>query len=133
MKWSGTGKREVSIITSFPTFSMADSLSMLFTTSLIMSAICFACGSFIPLVVIAGVPILRPLGLNGGAGSFGTVLQFVAIRALSRAFASFLPGTFLFLRSMRMRWLSLPPETRLKPCSSSLSASVLEFLTICLA
>ena len=38
-------------------------------TSLIQPAIFFISCSFIPLVVIAGVPILIPDGLNGGLGS----------------------------------------------------------------
>ena len=89
--------------------------------------------SFIPRVVTAGVPIRKPLGFSGGAVSPGIELLFVTIPARSSAFASFLPGIFLFLKSIKIKWLSVPPETRLNPYSIIFSASFLAFATTCLA
>src|SRR3989338_7814393 len=47
--------------------------------SFIQAAICFISFSFMPRVVIAGVPRRRPEGLNGPAGSYGIAFLFVEI------------------------------------------------------
>jgi len=74
IKWSGTGNCEHKSKTSLPTSSITDSFSILSTTLFMKLAICLACSSFIPRVVIAGVPMRSPLGFIGGAGSLGMVL-----------------------------------------------------------
>jgi hypothetical protein len=47
----------------------------------------------IPLVVIAGIPILNPDGLNGGFGSSGIVDLDVEIPILSKAFSAIDPSS----------------------------------------
>ena len=128
IKWSGTGNCEHSSKASFPICSISVSFSMFSAILFISSAIFSVCSCFIPRGVIAAVPIRSPLGSNGGAGSLGMELQLVTMFALFSAFANFLPGIFLFLKSISIRWLSVPPETSLKPNSSSFSAKALEFL-----
>ena len=87
--------------------------------------------SFIPLDVTAGVPILTPLVTNGLAVSKGTVFLLTVIPTSSSMCSASLPVTSLFLKSMSIRWLSVPPETRLKPSSMRASERALAFLTTC--
>src|SRR5579862_8028152 len=65
--------------------------------------------SFNPLVVIAGVPSLMPLGLNGGKLSFGIEFLFKLSPILSSAFSASPPSiSKLVLTSAKIRWLSVP-------------------------
>jgi hypothetical protein len=52
------------------------------------SAIIFVSLLPMPLVVIAGIPIRRPEGRNGGSGSSGMVDLDVDIQIFSRAFSA---------------------------------------------
>jgi hypothetical protein len=47
--------------------------------------------SLTPLVVIAGIPILNPDGLNGGFGSSGIVDLDVEIQTISKVFSAIFP------------------------------------------
>gem|GEM_PF-1944019 len=51
---------------------------------MIQTATCFISASPIPLIVIIGVHILIPLGLNALHGSLGIVFLFNVIPAISR-------------------------------------------------
>jgi len=95
----------------------------------IHSAIRSISGSAIPRVVTAGVPSRRPEGSEGFRGSRGTAFAFVVIPARSRARAAAFPGTPLDVRSTRIRWVSVPPETRSNPRSRSAQARALAFAT----
>ena len=55
-------------------------------------AICAICGSSIPCVVTAGVPMRRPLVTNGLRGSLGTVFLFIVMPASSRVIWADLAG-----------------------------------------
>ena len=52
------------------------------------STICLVSFSLMPLVVIAGNPILSPDGLNGGLGSSGMVDFDVEIQIISNVFSA---------------------------------------------
>ena len=71
-----------------------------------------------------------PRGRTACAGRTGSCCSCVTMPARSSACAAGLPLTPLFVRSIRIRWLSVPPETRSKPRSSSASASALALATI---
>jgi hypothetical protein len=93
-------------------------------------AICSISGSLIPQVVTAGVPGRMPLVTNGDWVSFGTVFLFSVMPAASSAFSATFPVTFLLRRSISIRWLSVPPDTRLKPYSMSALARACALRTI---
>ena len=99
------------------------SSSCALTTSSIQPATRGMSDSVRPRVVMAAVPSRRPDGSKGLRVSKGTVLWFSSTPAASSALAAGLPATPLFVSSMRMRWVSVPPETRSNPRSSSASAS----------
>src|SRR5581483_7517705 len=102
-------------------------------TSLIQVAICFISFSFMPRVVMAGVPMRIPEGLNGGAGSYGMLFLLIVIPASSSKSAASAPPIFLFRKSMSNKWLSVPPLNKVNPYLVSSCASALAFFTICLA
>ena len=79
----------------------------------------------IPCVVTDGVPIRRPLVTNGERGSSGTVFLFSVIPAASSDSWATLPDSFSekVRRSTRFKWLSVPPDTSLKPDVARASAS----------
>ena len=54
--------------------------------------------SFMPLEVIAGVPILNPLVINGDAGSNGIVFLFTVIFTESKIDSASLPVIFKDLK-----------------------------------
>jgi len=127
----GAGNDAVSSFTSAKMRSIASSSDALAasTPSSIHRAMCFISSGPMPRLVTDGVPMRSPDGLAGGRGSNGTALKFSSSPARSRAFAVGLPRTSLFVRSIRMRWLSVPPETRSNPRASSSSASTFAFAT----
>ena len=103
MEIPGTGKpRHISLTSSF-TWAWSALSSMFDMTLSIHCAMRSISGSFIPLVVIAGVPSLIPEGSNGDRGSPGTVFLLRVIPTSSRASWACFPGTFLFVRSMSSR------------------------------
>jgi len=67
---------------------------------------------------------------NGLLVSKGMVLRFTVMLAASSISWASLPVTSLFERSTSMRWLSVQPETRVKPRERNSSAMALAFLTI---
>ena len=103
-------------------------------TSLIKDAMSFISSTPIPLVVRAGVPRRIPLVTKGLRVSPGTVFLFVVIPASSRAFSKTFPVSlgWVCVRSKRIRWLSVPPDTSLNPnlISSCARAFVLS-MTAC--
>ena len=84
-----------------------------------------------PRVVTAGVPMRTPLVTNGERVSKGTVFLFTVMCAWSSVSCATLPVSSVLRRSSSMRWLSVPPETRRKPCVCSAAASALALRTIC--
>ena len=86
-----------------------------------------------PRVVIAAVPILRPLVTNGFSGSFGIAFLLVVMPARSSASCATFPVTPNGWRSTSMRWLSVPPETIRNPSLVSASARATALRTICAA
>ena len=60
---------------------------------------CLTSASFTPLVVIAGNPIRKPLGLNGGLGSSGIVDLEVEIPILSNVFSATEPSNSVHEKS----------------------------------
>jgi len=73
-----------------------------------MMEICF---SFMPRVVMAGVPRRTPLVIMGFCGSYGMVFLFTVMPALSSACSASRPVMFLARRSTLIRWQSVPPLT----------------------
>ena len=63
----------------------------LFKALYIRSAINSTSFSFMPLVVIPGVPILTPEAIAGGWGSKGIAFLFVVIPASDKAFSASFP------------------------------------------
>ena len=88
--------------------------------------------STIPRLVTAGVPNRIPLALNGERVSPGTVFLFVVIFALSSAFWASLPVSsgWLLRKSIKIKWLSVPPETRPNPFAFNASANAAAFFLI---
>ena len=78
-------------------------------------AICLVSASLMPLVVMAGIPILRPEGLNGGLGSSGMVDFEVEIQILSSVSSARAPCSGVHEKSTITIWLSVPPVTSLYP------------------
>mmetsp|Transcript_24853 Transcript_24853/g.65664 ORF Transcript_24853/g.65664 Transcript_24853/m.65664 type:complete len:304 (-) Transcript_24853:778-1689(-) len=83
-----------------------------------------------PRDVIAGVPTRRPLGVMALL-SPGMVFLFRIIETCSHTISALLPLTPLERRSRRSRWLSVPPETRLKLLPWSDSPRALAFFITC--
>lgn len=69
--------------------------------------------SFTPLVVIAGIQILNPEGLNGGFLSSGMVDFEVEIQILSSVFSTIAPSRSVQEKSTITIWLSVPHVTSL--------------------
>ena len=88
------------------------SLSGLISTRSISSAIFSMSFVFIPLVVIAGVPIRIPEVTKGERVSKGTAFLLMVISAFTNAFSATLPVSvsLLGLRSISIMWLSVPPD-----------------------
>ncbi len=82
---------------------------------------------------MAGTPTLMPEVTNGLLSSKGTAFLFKVICALSNVSCAFLPVRFLFLRSMSIKWLSVPLLIRLYPLFTNASAMACAFVIICLA
>ena len=72
-------------------------------TVLIQPAMSSISGSFMPLVVTAGVPRRMPEGSNGERASNGTVFLLSVMPTRSNAAWACLPGTPLFVRSTSNR------------------------------
>ena len=89
--------------------------------------------SFIPRVVIAGVPMRIPDAIAGLFGSYGMVFLFTVIPTASSAFSACFPVSPTGRTSTSMRWLSVPPETMRSPAFASDAASVRAFVRICFA
>ncbi len=67
-----------------------------------------------PRVVMAGLPIRKPLGRKGGRGSFAILLQFAVMPMESRMFCASRPSMLrLVIMSIWRRWLSVPFVTSL--------------------
>ena len=86
--------------------------------------------SFRPRLVTAGVPMRIPLVTKGDSGSLGMVFLLTVMYTSSSRCSSSLPVMPVSLRSISIRWLSVPPDTSLSPREVSPSASALAFLTI---
>ena len=84
-----------------------------------------------PRVVTAGVPMRMPLALSGGFWSNGIVFWFTVMPALPSAVVASLPVRPFENTSTSIRWLSVPPETRRKPCDAMTAASCAALATIC--
>ena len=67
--------------------------------------------SRIPRVVRAGVPMRMPLGSIGLRVSNGIRFLLTVIPARPRAASAILPVRPFEVMSIRIRWLSVPPET----------------------
>ena len=78
-----------------------------------------------PRVVRAGVPMRMPLGSIGLRLSNGIRFLLTVIPARPRAASAILPVRPLEVMSIRIRWLSVPPETRRKPARVISSARTL--------
>lgn len=78
-------------------------------------AICLVSPSLIPLVVIAGIPILSQEGLNGGLVSSGMVDLEVEIQILSNVCSAIAPSISVDEKSKIIIWLSVPPVTKVYP------------------
>ena len=97
----------------------------------IASAIRSISSAFMPLVVTAAVPSLTPLVTNGDCGSFGIVFLLAVIFASSNHASTYFPVNPLSTRSTNIKWLSVPPLTRLKPSAINASASAFALFTTC--
>jgi len=64
-----------------------------------------------PRVVTAGVPMRRPEAMYGLRVSKGTVFLLTVMPARPSQRSAFLPEMKSAPRSIRKRWLSVPPET----------------------
>lgn len=84
----GTGKDKLISLTLFLSWVRISSLFLFFNAWSIYSTMCFTSSSLIPLVVIAGKPILSPDGRNGGFGSSGIVDFEVEIQMISNVFSA---------------------------------------------
>ncbi len=111
----------------------SSSLAPAVIASSIQAASWGMCSSVRPRVVSAGVPRRMPDGSKGLRESNGTELKFSSMPARSRALAAGLPAIPFAVRSTSSRWLSVPPDTRSKPWSSSAAASAFAFATTCAA
>ena len=85
-----------------------------------------------PLVVRAGVPNLRPLVTLAPLLSKGILFLLATIPASPKALSASRPVMFFPDKSINIRWLSVPPDTRSKPKPRSSSARTLAFVTTCL-
>ena len=101
---------------------------MLEITWSIQSAMSSISASFMPRVVMAGVPRRMPDGSIGERGSKGTVFLLRVMPTSSRVSWAFLPVTPLLVRSTSIKWLSVPPEIISKPRSISFAARCWAFL-----
>src|SRR3989338_8101223 len=89
--------------------------------------------SFLPRVVSAGVPRRIPDGSNGLRVSVGMVLKLQMMLFFSRLTAASLPLTPLpsIQVSIKIRWVSVPPEIILQPNFFNSSAKTFAFFTTC--
>jgi hypothetical protein len=110
------------------------SLCVIPTALCIISAILSKSSGCIPRVVIAGDPVSRPPDFSADL-SPGTVFLFDVRLTRSKTRSSRAPSMPQSQRSIRMRWLSVPPETRLYPNPpwpfSSLCASAFALSKTC--
>ena len=105
--------------------------SMAISTPLWMrSATRVKSSSSMPRVVMAGAPMRMPPGMSAEV-SRGTLFLLRVMCARSRMRSTLAPSMPLGRRSQRMRWLSVPPETRVYPSSVSRLARAAQFLTTC--
>jgi hypothetical protein len=103
------------------------------TARAIMPAIWCICGSRMPCVVTDGVPTRIPEATMGFCGSYGMAFLLRVMRAASQRSSASRPVTSSWRRSIRARWVSVPPETGRMPCAASPSASALAFAITCRA
>ena len=89
--------------TSRRTPSATDASSGACSTQSISCAMRCICGSFMPRVVTAAVPIRIPLVTNGDCVSFGTVFLLTVIAAASRAICATFPVSMRLRRSTSIR------------------------------
>ena len=94
------------------------------------SAIVTMSASFMPLDVTAGVPNLKPLVMNGDCLSNGIAFLLAVMCARSSKASTSLPVLPVSDKSTSMRWLSVPPETRRMPLSTSSLDSFFALRTI---
>mmetsp|Transcript_13903 Transcript_13903/g.29703 ORF Transcript_13903/g.29703 Transcript_13903/m.29703 type:complete len:213 (+) Transcript_13903:446-1084(+) len=100
------------------------------TASSTNSTTCSKSFSVKPRVVRAGVPMRTPPGTRAET-SPGTVFLLAAMCTSSSTRSTRDPSTPLGRRSTSTRWLSVPPETSLKPFLSRASAIALLFFSTC--
>src|SRR5436305_2512886 len=93
------------------------------TARLISSATWRICGSRIPWVVTLGVPTRMPEAMVGLSGSYGMAFLFRVIRAASQRSSASRPVMPNSRRSIRARWVSVPPDTGRIPCAANPCAS----------
>src|SRR3990172_299605 len=105
------------------------------STSAISPAVSSASASFIPWVVMAGVPILIPLPTNGLRGSKGTVLKLQVMPTESSSLAACFPvnSSSMLRISARNMWLSVPPPTTRTPSAIERATIARALATIWLA
>src|SRR5690606_28285010 len=85
------------------TFAIAASLPFSSRISAIQFATCFISASRNLRVVLAGVPMRKPLVTNGGRGSFGTAFLLTVMCARPSAASASLPVMSLPIKSSRNR------------------------------
>mmetsp|Transcript_13536 Transcript_13536/g.39232 ORF Transcript_13536/g.39232 Transcript_13536/m.39232 type:complete len:233 (+) Transcript_13536:84-782(+) len=100
------------------------------STSWRKAAICLKSPSPRPLEVIAGAPIRTPPGVIADT-SPTTAFLFSVMWQRSHAFSIFDPVTPSGRKSHRIKWLSVPPVTKLYPFATKAAPSAREFLTTC--
>ncbi|MNR60131.1 hypothetical protein D3C85_1815470 [compost metagenome] len=83
--------------------------------------------------MIAAVPTRIPEVTNGDLSSKGTMFLFTVISAFTKAFSASFPEIPLFLRSINIMWLSVPPEIILYPLFTNASAIAFAFFCNCIA
>ena len=77
-----------------------------------------------PRLVTAGVPRRMPLATIGGFLSNGMAFLLTVMLALPRAASATLPVRPFEKTSTSIRWLSVPPETSLKPALAMVRTEV---------
>jgi len=125
------GNRVAMPVTSSLTRAIPGSSLMSESTWRILAPMNRISGSFMRREVTAGVPMRRPLVTKGLRVSLGMVFLFTVMPAQPRAFSASRPVIPLSERSMRRRWLSVPPDTSRSPPSMRTWARSLQFFTIC--
>mmetsp|Transcript_23350 Transcript_23350/g.53834 ORF Transcript_23350/g.53834 Transcript_23350/m.53834 type:complete len:220 (+) Transcript_23350:267-926(+) len=100
------------------------------TARAMKSATCAKSSSANPRVVIGCAPKRNPFGFIALL-SLGMVFLLTTMDASSQTVSAFAPPTPFERKSVSTKWLSVPPDTRLKPLSTRASPIFFEFLRTC--